>query len=228
MDIVKQYADERNLQALKYVFVNALEVDPTFDHYKEKYNYCKSIPNLLEPYAELTPFVEDKNKWDEAYWDKLKIDLLKNFSDKRMMHMVDVAQVVRADKIKRLRAERAAAAAAKAAEQEKKASPSSVSSQKSHAENTASKQTHVIGPKEREQAKRFEERQKQIAEDNQKQEPIKQPAKQPAEHKSGRENTSYKPLNTERSHSNSKKAMGIALTVAAVVAAVVIVAIIVK
>ena len=228
MDIVKQYADERNLQALKYVFVNALGVDPTFEQYKEDYEYCKSIPNLLEPYVELTPFVEDKNKWDEAYWEKLKIDLLKNFSDKRMMHMVDVAQVVRADKIKRLRAERAAAAAAKAAEQEKKASPSSVSSQKSHAENTASKQTHVIGPKEREQAKRFEERQKQIAEDNQKQEPIKQPAKQPAEHKSGRENTSYKPLNTERSHSNSKKAMGIALAAAAVVAAVVVVAIIVK
>ena len=228
MDIVKQYADERNLQALKYVFVNALGVDPTFEQYKEDYEYCKSIPNLLEPYVELTPFVEDKNKWDEAYWDKLKIDLLKNFSDKRMMHMVDVAQVVRADKIKRLRTERAAAAAAKTAEQEKKASPSSVSSQKPHAENAASKQTHVIGPKEREQAKRFEERQKQIAEDNQKQEPIKQPAKQPAEHKSGRENTSYKPLNTERSHSNSKKAMGIALTVAAVVAAVVIVAIIVK
>ena len=228
MDIVKQYADERNLQALKYVFVNALGVDPTFEQYKEDYEYCKSIPNLLEPYVELTPFVEDKNKWDEAYWEKLKIDLLKNFSDKRMMHMVDVAQVVRADKIKRLRTERAAAAAAKTAEQEKKASPSSVSSQKPHAENAPSKQTHVIGPKEREQAKRFEERQKQIAEDNQKQEPIKQPAKQPAEHKSGRENTSYKPLNTERSHSNSKKAMGIALTVAAVVAAVVIVAIIVK
>ena len=227
MDIVKQYADERNLQALKYVFVNALEVDPTFDHYKEKYNYCKSIPNLLEPYAELTPFVEDKNKWDEAYWDKLKIDLLKNFSDKRMMHMVDVAQVVRADKIKRLRAERAAAA--KAAEQEKKASPSSVSSQKPHAENAASKQTHVIGPKQQEQAKRFEELRKQNAEERQKQEePIKQPAKHPEEHQSGRENTSYKPLNTERNHSNSKKAMGIALAAAAVVAAVVIVAIIVK
>ena len=227
MDIVKQYADERNLQALKYVFVNALGVDPTFEQYKEDYEYCKSIPNLLEPYVELTPFVEDKNKWDEAYWEKLKIDLLKNFSDKRMMHMVDVAQVVRADKIKRLRAERAAAA--KAAEQEKKASPSSVSSQKPHAENAASKQTHVIGPKEREQAKRLEERRKQVAEDKQKQEEyIKQQAKQPEDYQSDRENTYYKPLNTERSHSNSKKALGIALTVAAVVAAVVIVAIIVK
>ena len=59
MDIVKQYADERNLQALKYVFVNALGVDPTFEQYKEDYEYCKSIPNLLEPYFELTLFVED-------------------------------------------------------------------------------------------------------------------------------------------------------------------------
>lgn len=107
MDIqIKKYADARDLKSLKYIFVDALDVDPTFVRYEEEYSYCKAIPGLLEPHMELTPFVQDKTRWDESYWTSLKTDLVKNFSDRRMMHMKEVAQVFLAEKIQRILAER--------------------------------------------------------------------------------------------------------------------------
>lgn len=109
MDIeIKKLADSGDLKSLKYIFVDALDVDPTFVRYEEEYNYCKSIPGLLEPYQELTPFTENKASWNEAYWTKLKMDLVKNFSDKRMTHMREVAKVFLADKIQRILVERSA------------------------------------------------------------------------------------------------------------------------
>lgn len=111
---IRQYADSGDLTSLKYIFVDALDVDPTFQRYAEDYNYCKSIPGLLEQHVELTPFVSDSRQWTEAYWTQLKMDLKKNFSDRRMSHMREVAQVLLADKIRRLTSERQAAAAATA------------------------------------------------------------------------------------------------------------------
>lgn len=105
---IKKYADSGDIKSLKYIFVDSLDVDPTFVRYEEEYNYCRSIPGLLEPHVELTPFSENKADWTEEYWTSLKMDLIKNFSDKRMSHMRDVAQVYLADKIQRILAERAA------------------------------------------------------------------------------------------------------------------------
>lgn len=105
---IKKFADSGDIKSLKYIFVDSLDVDPTFVRYEEEYNYCKSIPGLLEPHIELTPFRENKADWNEAYWTSLKMDLIKNFSDKRMTHMRDVARVFLADKVQRILAERAA------------------------------------------------------------------------------------------------------------------------
>ena len=105
---IKKFADSGDIKSLKYIFVDSLDVDPTFVRYEEEYNYCKSIPGLLEPHVELTPFSENKSNWTEEYWTSLKMDLIKNFSDKRMSHMRDVAQVFLADKVQRILAERAA------------------------------------------------------------------------------------------------------------------------
>lgn len=109
---IRQYADSGDLTSLKYIFVDALDVDPTFQRYEADYNYCKSVPGLLEQHVELTPFVSDSRQWTEAYWTQLKMDLKKNFSDRRMSHMREVAQVLLADKIRRLTSERQAAAEA--------------------------------------------------------------------------------------------------------------------
>lgn len=105
---IKKLADSGDIKSLKYIFVDSLDVDPTFVRYEEEYNYCKSIPGLLEPYIELTPFRENRVDWNEEYWTSLKMDLLKNFSDKRMTHMRSVAKVFLADKVQRIQGERAA------------------------------------------------------------------------------------------------------------------------
>jgi len=108
---IKQYADSGDIESLKYIFAGALDVDPTFEHYIESYDYCKSIPGLLESHVELTPFINDPSQWTMEYWVKLKMDLKKNFSEQRMEHMCEVAKVVLEDKVRRLEAERRAAAA---------------------------------------------------------------------------------------------------------------------
>ena len=79
--VIKKLADSGDIKALKYIFVDALDVDPTFVRYEEEYNYCKSIPGLLDSHAELTPFRVNKADWNEEYWISLKMDLVKNFSD---------------------------------------------------------------------------------------------------------------------------------------------------
>lgn len=106
---VKKFADNGDLQRLKYVFVDCLDVDPTFEKYKEDFEYVKNVPGLIETNIELTPFRTNQNSWDEDYWIALKKDLAKNFSVERLEHMKAVAKVVHADKLKRILDERAAA-----------------------------------------------------------------------------------------------------------------------
>lgn len=103
---VKLYADKRDMKELKYIFVDCLDVDPTFENFREDFEYCKRIPGLLEEHIELTPVRKRESDWNIEYWNALKIDLLKNFSRERFQHMVEVAQVVHADKIRRIEEER--------------------------------------------------------------------------------------------------------------------------
>ena len=108
---VKRLADSGDIKGLRYVFADALDMDPTFDRYQEDYDYCRS-KGLLEPHQELTPLTQDQTQWTKDYWAHLKVDVLKNLSEKRLMHMKQVAQVLKADKIKRLEEERRQAAEA--------------------------------------------------------------------------------------------------------------------
>lgn len=116
---VKRLADGGDIRGLRYVFVDALDVDPTFMRYQEDYDYCRS-KGLLEPHQELTPLTQDQTQWTKDYWAHLKVDLLKNLSEKRLMHMKQVAQVLKADKIRRLTEERRQAAEAARLQEERK------------------------------------------------------------------------------------------------------------
>lgn len=104
---VKQCVEQNDLRGLHYIFAEALEADPTFEKYQEDYEYCKKLPGFLEAHVELHSQQDDPSVWDETYWTQLKLDQKKNFSEKRMEHMKQVASVVRKEKIERLRAERA-------------------------------------------------------------------------------------------------------------------------
>ena len=195
---IKKYADSGDVKSLKYIFVDALDVDPTFVGFEEEYNYCKSVPGLLEPYVELTPFKVNQDDWDEDYWTSLKIDLVKNFSDRRMSHMREVAKVFLADKVQQILAERA----------------SSVSVKKNSEQVTGSirRQAHVS--KAAEQARELEEAKRKLEAENRAQ------AEREAKEKGAR----IAQLDKEKEKAgggSSKKVVGVA--VAAVAVAVVLI-----
>ncbi len=106
---VKKSADVGDVKDLKYTFVDSLDVDPTFEEYLDDYNYCAS-KGLFERHKDLTPFTDRKADWNDDYWEKIKRDLLKNFSRERLDHMRKVALVVNAEKVARLQKERQTAA----------------------------------------------------------------------------------------------------------------------
>lgn len=216
---IKKYADSRNLKELKYIFVDALDVDPTFVRYEEEYNYCRSVSGLLEPHVELTPFILDKSRWDEAYWTSLKMDLIKNFSDRRMSHMREVAKVFLAEKVERILLERTAASNGQNAPA---AAPSSapaatiVPIPERKAEPTA--RSNQISKAEQER-RELEEARRKLEEDNRKAEAAQ---KADAE-RIKRQQQMYQSSAQNRSTGDfSKKAVGIAVA-ALIVAAVVLI-----
>ena len=109
-DEVKKRVDNKDIRGLQYVFADCLDVDPTFEKYKEDFEYCrKMLPEMFETHRELMPFSNNQANWTDDYWDNLKMDLLENFSVERFGHMQDVAKVVYAEKIGKLVQEREAA-----------------------------------------------------------------------------------------------------------------------
>jgi len=214
---IKKYADDRDLKSLKYIFVDALDVDPTFVRYEEEYNYCKDIPGLLEPYTELTPFIQDKAYWNEKYWASLKMDLLKNFSDRRMMHMKDVAQVFLAEKVQRILSERNAAAVHSV-----RATPSSANEAKPESVTTSISNTPNISRAEQEQ-RELHEAKKKLDEENRRIEAERQAKARQLEQQ---RKLHQKQAQSIPTGSSSKKAIGIA--VAAVVVAAVILILLLK
>ena len=226
---VKQYADSGDRKSLKYIFVDSLDVDPTFVRYEEEYNYCKSIPGLLENHVELTPFTDNKADWTEDYWTSLKMDLLKNFSDQRMTHMRKVAKVVLADKLQRILKEREAAqrqepSHAQAAPVRNISESTAVGAQPEqrpveHAKSLTRKQ----GPKAAEQARQLEDAKRKLKEENLATEAERKRREDERKLKQsvGQQSYSREDAHHQDGGGVSKKAIGVAAAVA--VAAVVLV-----
>lgn len=104
---IKRYADSGEIEHLRYIFLDSLDIDPTFESYKEDFDYCmKKNPGLFEEHKELSPFKSNPSEWNDSYWITIKKDLKKNYSLERFKHMMDVAKVVYDDKVKRIELER--------------------------------------------------------------------------------------------------------------------------
>ena len=114
-NILKKSADllnTANIKQIKYALVDSLDIDPTFERYETFYNTAKQR-GLIEPHEELTPFYLDSQleKMSEEeledYWESIKNDLLKNFSDERMQTMKRIAKIIYKNKIQRIKKDRA-------------------------------------------------------------------------------------------------------------------------
>lgn len=104
---VKRLADEKDAKGLKFIFVDCLDVDPTFVRYKADFDYVMdNFPEAFEPHEDMTPFESNPKKWTENYWVKIKNDFLKNPSLKRFNEIRKVAKIFYAEKIQRLLKER--------------------------------------------------------------------------------------------------------------------------
>lgn len=215
---IKQYADARDLTSLKYIFVDSLDVDPTFEQYEEAYNYCKSIPGLLEQHIELTPFTNDVSQWTETYWAKLKMDLKKNFSDQRMNYMRKVANVLLADKAQRILKERQATSkptATVSAQSAPKAGTRPV--------NTTPRIQSTV-PSEAEQEKALQEERRRLEAENRRvieQQEAEERARKARVAALEKENQRFESRQETESGAFPKKAVGIAIAVVAVLAVVV-------
>lgn len=211
---IKQYADAGDLTSLKYIFVDSLDVDPTFAQYEEAYNYCKAIPGLLEQHIELTPFTNDASQWTETYWAKLKMDLKKNFSDQRMSHMRKVAKILLADKAQRILKERQAAS---------KSTATTPMQSTPHAGTRPTSTTPKVQstvPSESEQEKALQEEKRRIEAENRKFEAEQEAKKRAAAARAAaREKENQRIESQQRTESGAfpKKAVGIAIAVVAVV-----------
>lgn len=216
---IKQYADAGDLTSLKYIFVDSLDVDPTFEQYEEAYNYCKTIPGLLEQHIELTSFINDASQWTETYWVKLKMDLKKNFSDQRMTHMRKVAKVLLADKAQRLLKERQAASKSTTA-----APMQSTLHASTRPASTAPKVQSTV-PSEAEQKKALQEERQRIEAEN-KRIVAEQEAKRHAAAARAaaleKDNQHFESQQKTESSAFPKKAVGIAIAIAVVAVVVVV------
>lgn len=211
---VKKCVDNLDIKGIRYIFVDCLDVDPTFEKYKADYEFCKRIEGVLEPYTELTPMIQDEAYWNKQYWEQLKIDLMKNFSSKRFEHMVKVAKVVYVDKISRLLKERQN-------EQSSIILPQEIPPAAIKSEKLDSKVPSKAPSKSEIQKKQLEERRRKIELENQKieVEQRKQKEKIEAAKREEEEERRRKAEKHGRSKKDntSKKWMGIALVVVVVV-----------
>ena len=53
---VKKCIDNGDIIGLRYIFLDSLDIDPTFEKYKDDYHFCEKLAGMFEPYIELTPF----------------------------------------------------------------------------------------------------------------------------------------------------------------------------
>lgn len=102
---IKEYVEKGDASSLVYFFCDSLDGDPTFEEYKEDYEYCKSKGIPFKAHAELHPM--SLSVVNEEYWVQLKKDFMENPSVERMEHMRKAAQVLYKDRIQRIQEEKA-------------------------------------------------------------------------------------------------------------------------
>ena len=204
------------------MYLDSLDVDPTFDKYRETYDECKNLAGLFEEYEELSELSPNKNSWNREYWKNIKIDLEKNFSKKRFEYMIEVAKVVYAEKVERLNRERKL-------EKNENVQNTQAFIENNNIKTVNSKQENTISLKE-EEDKRLEARKREQEEQYRKQ--SEQIEKDKRQRQERQENNIYNNHNKESSKNRdcrSKKVKGIVvLTVVVIVLFVIIIKVLIK
>ena len=85
---------EKNVQKIRIMLKDSLLVDPSFERFNEMERAASSVDNLYVEHdgRELS---EDHNVWDDAYMDKLMVQVVGNFSHERVEHLKKVVRYLR-------------------------------------------------------------------------------------------------------------------------------------
>lgn len=210
---VKKYAENNDIKGLRYIFVDCLDVDPTFEKYTEDFEYCKNKAGLFEAHKELTQMTENQKMWDDGYWVQLKMDILKNFSRERFQHMRQVAQVVYAEKIVRITAEREEQRRWLEEKRRQSVQENQALLNEEHNRNEQPEKRnieHVQTSKREEQERRLEEKRRQLAKENQR---VSDEERRQKERLEKRRTDSAQMTVPFMENSDSKKVLGVVLIV---------------
>lgn len=215
---VKKCVENGDFKGLRYIFLESLDVDPTFESYEEDFAYCKDIPGLFEAHRELTPLAENQQQWDDAYWVNLKMDMKKNFSLRRFEHMKQVARVVNAEKITRLTQERKLEEERKGLAEERAQQKNVVARKENPSQQT---QPRDLSPK----ARQAENQEKQLAEKRRKLDEANR--RTGAEEQAQKRNIAQLEAdlarqNAQTGDSDSKKVLGVVLVAVAALVIIII------
>ena len=205
----------------RYIFIDALDVDPTFEKYRDGYEYCKKIDGLFEVHQELSGLNQNEAGWNIEYWDQLKIDMRKNFSEKRYVHMMQVAKVVYAEKIKRLVKERGEALSDAAVKTEKEVQSEKVEpiQDKARVDVTFREDSKTVSGNEMEE-RRLAEEKRALDEENRRIEAQQRAQRERIEASKRAENDR---IRKKTEDNNPKKGLGIVLAIAVIAAVAMII-----
>lgn len=97
MAITKAFTDAVNTQdvrGIRIMMKDSLLVDLTFRDFEEMSRLAAAIPNLYDVH-DGRAFIEDVSSWNDAYMNKLMVQVVGNFSHERLEHLKKVVQHLR-------------------------------------------------------------------------------------------------------------------------------------
>lgn len=90
----KEAVNSGNVRRIRIMMKDSLLVDPTFREFKEMENAAASVQGLYDIHDK-KEFELNKENWDDNYMNKQMVQLVSNFSHKRIEHIKDVVRYLR-------------------------------------------------------------------------------------------------------------------------------------
>ncbi len=85
---------KKEVRKLRIMLKDSLLVDPTFKEFKELEKTASSVEDLYDVH-DGRPFEENSELWDDAYMDKIMVQVVGNFSHERVEHLMKVVRKLR-------------------------------------------------------------------------------------------------------------------------------------
>ena len=87
----REAVTEKNVRKIRIMLKDSLLVDPSFKRFQEMERAASLVEGLYDVHdgRELT---EDKEAWNDAYMDRLMVQVVSNFSHERIEHLKEVVR----------------------------------------------------------------------------------------------------------------------------------------